>query len=790
MLRLPPKQMRLFRRIQRKKYKVSDAFLSYNMQNILRFLSYASDPKCIIRCYARRKRKEQKIVLLYNQLRRVLFDKVHYKAIKTRRLNVKQWSAKIVKYLRNAYGIKEYIEEHLIQSKPVENIVIEGCDQSKTSEDVSKQMKEQLELLKTGKRTVALIAEQNEKKSEEAQNNVSSVNANNSLGLIISNARSITPEELKTVNNSSNSLQTNLETTPKKQIVSSESNENFLDNLLSKSRLTQTAEKTDDGEASEENFSEQGANSKNACLTKVKGNFLDMLINKVGAKTSLSVASNSSPSCKQLLNDEETFDSGDEFLGFDESSERTPGMLLTPLVPANRKSKNGANHAAFVSESLNEFMRKNLLDTSKDPTANTTVLGRKVRQAANIDGLVTPNSIAPHMDMPAVPETLQRLRTVAERKIYFSKNAKNHRLPIINNEAMIYKELQRKIRLQKFKCISQQTQSTSIPFTRAGWRAASYIATEFNKFYYQMLEVDNGKYTVKLNGCRGNNEEHYKPSYNSFGPSVVECNDFCKDAYISYMLKPIKTACTKLNNTPLKAILPPCPLSYKPFQKPLDDETAALLLAGGSMAVVRMPTVELEVFPEIGKPLNEIAKRYLQHILPHHDITREWAEFSVSTLQQPSSLREAELAVAAMERRKSFTFVIPYMNDRQNILVRRVVDRSEKLDASFEQAEATAHFRQDFSFRNVLKQTKDSVLEECADMLGDLINCVAISCSENSFIKNDPDNIYALNGNSTQTNEADKICAISKEKKVDITLNSGKSGAAVSQASKKQTRLL
>lgn len=143
--------------------------------------------------------------------------------------------------------------------------------------------------------------------------------------------------------------------------------------------------------------------------------------------------------------------------------------------------------------------------------------------------------------------------------------------------------------------------------------------------------------------------------------------------------------------------------------------------------------------PEVGRPLDEIAKRYLQHILPHHDITREWAEFSVSTLQQPPAcMKDAEEQASQTPagRRKSFTFVIPYLNDRNHILVRRVVDRSEQLDSSFNEEPEKL---QEFTFRSELTAKPDSELLACADMINDMINTVAISCSENSFISEDPD---------------------------------------------------
>ena len=840
------------------------------MSNIHKFLYYALCPRLVIRCYARRKRKGNKVILCYNQLRRVLFDQTHRKRIRARRHNIKLWSSQMVRYIRSRHGVREYVKEyHGGASSSTESADFSEAMKSDGKpaqennlppEELSKQMKMQLQLLKSGKRTVALMQEEiigdkekdktvteEEKVESPAKTLVASGNTDKSVndtGMILTNDRSTTRiknagSSLMTTTNGNDklnqilttgrrstrdsgvvrssaanrpneALQNNLETTPIKQIVAC-GNEtgNFLENLLQKSRkLTPTSEKTDEGEMSEENHLEKSSCetsaetcSASSASNKARGNFLDMLMNKVGGKNKSNTEITPKILDSKLSTDihDESMDSDEEFLGFEDNIERTPGMLLTPVVPANRKSKDGPNSAAFISESLNEYMRENLLDTTKDPTLNTTVLNRKVRQS-KIDALVTPQCVPPHMDMPALPESLQRLRTVAERRNYLSKCSKSHRLTIINNEATIYKELHRKIRLQKSKCNYQQThqsQNSQMPFTRNGWQAASFIATEFNKYYYQMLEVDGAKTCVRLPGCLGNNEDRLKRPHNSKPTVTAGCSRDCRDLQMTEnILKPIKTLAnkTKLNKTPLKPVLAPCPLSYKPFQKPVDDETAALLLAGGSMAVVRMPTVELEVFPEIGKPLNEVAQRYLQYILQHHDITREWAEFSVSTLQ-PETTNSAD-------KRKSFTFAIPYLNDRNHILVRRVVDRSEKLDASFEQAatmatEDASKPVEDLSFRSVLKDNKDPLLNECADVVSDLINCVAISCSENSFIRDDPDNIYSKVVKTKDEDKAELKAELTKAVvKVDlaeskpITAVGVAPAANVSQASKKQTRLL
>ncbi|XP_017477609.1 PREDICTED: uncharacterized protein LOC108367502 isoform X2 [Rhagoletis zephyria] len=799
-MKLTKHQLKIIPIIQRK-YNVSIAFLKSNLANIEKFLWYALSPRLVIKRIAIRKCNKPRVILNYYHLRRVLFDQAERKVIKTRRRNVQQWSRQMVCYLRKKYGTKEHIEitslgDNLDVIDTSKKLTPRGGNMA--PEEVSKQLKEQLELLRSGKRIVPLMERENKSAENEIIDTDSTQKAR---GNLLEENPNFTPSAAKcstkhtredvinecshttteVLNKTEGVVQSTLETTPEKQIIGR------VDTRLEQPKHSYKADRNIDvdGEtvelsptdgtkaASRPEIYQHCSDKSTSKPLSSNSNFLDMLMNKVRGKRTLNDTSTDSttpPSRypgsrspersfdKSLENNDHFTDSGEEFFGFDET-ERLPGMMLTPVVPFSAQSKGNAN-AAFVSESLNEFMRENLLESSNcvaDSIENAA--GRKHRQAT-LDGLVTPDCIPPRIDMPLVPESLQKLRTVAERRQYLQKFNRNHKLSIINNEAAICRELQRKMRHQKSKSVSQQllqAPNSQMPFTRQGWQAASFVTTEFNHYYYQTLDVSDGqeRERVRLPGVRGNNEERDKQSYHSRVPSNVltrECKrNNCSDALVWRDLKPLKTEPDKkkLNKSPLPSVFKPCPLSHKPFQKPLDDETTPLLLGGGSMAVVRMPVVELEVFPALGKPLHEVARRYLEYILPNCDITREWAEFSVSTLQQSADYNQKETPsnqtndkiILSNGPPESFSFPIPYQNDRSHILVRRVVDRSEKLDETFETAASCV---EDFTFRTNIDE-RDNVLVECADVLSEMINCVAISCSENSFIKIDPDGLQVDN---------------------------------------------
>ncbi|XP_064537942.1 uncharacterized protein ocm [Drosophila montana] len=726
---LPPivlkgKELRKFLYLKRK-YPVSQEFLHRNWANAKRFIIYALNPRCVLRIYAWRKRNNR--VLLLRRARLLLFDPRLKRMIKRRKANVKQWSSSIVRYYKKRGQITEYEETEMY------------------GEDLSKLMKEQLELLKSGKRGISLIEDANKNvelrsdrpespagQEEQAEKEVVR------KGVEKEQVEAKQVEEMHVEEEAA----TAVDEEPVAKVPAAEPTRSKDSPAIAVVQPSSIAEKV------AEKPSKKTGGSK----------FLDMLMNKVRVKN-FAKESNFPKPADDLdegrlnkpttgVNSDFNFndDTSEDFVGFDESAHQ-PGMLLTPLVPQNCKTIDG--NGAFVSDALEAYMKKNnLRDTNPE---DRELLLEPMYQ----DGRVTAHSMPPYMDMPAVPDSLQRLRTVADRRHYLQRS-KNQKMAIINNEANIYRELQRKQRQRKVKIAAmQQLQSfsTQMPFTRQGWQAASYVATETDKYYYQVIRIDGEM--VRLPGSQGNNVRREKQPHRSMLTekelATLQCRNQCVDATLRKELKvlptrqcQIKSKLQKLNQYPLPAIFRPCPLSQKPYQKPLDDDTAALLLAGGSMAVVSMPTVQLDVKPQLGRPLDEIAKRYLQYILPHHDITREWAEFSVSTLQEsPNSMREAEAQAAAAQatnagRRKSFTFVIPYLNDRNHILVRRVVDRSEQLDDSFSSAQPPEKLRE-FEFRKQLPEVPDPIALACADMINDMINTVAISCSENSFISIDPD---------------------------------------------------
>jgi len=448
---LPPiilqgKELIKYRHLKRK-YPVSKDFLQRNWWNVKRFIINALTPRCIIRNYAWRRRRGHR-VLIVRRVRILLFDPRLKRMIKRRLQNVRQWSKTLVGHYKKMGRIEEYEETEVYSvAEPL------------GAEELSKQMKQQLELLKTGKRSLSLI----EDASPSAEVPLKKLKKQPEIA-----------EETPNVEVEDHLDDSNL--APSKEAAERTPTKSPAQVTASEDAPTPpTPSKEQSGQTSTCSSAEKTDKAEKAGGSK----FLDMLMSKVRVKN-FAREDNipSEPTVAPFCASED--EGSEDFVGFDESVHQ-PGMLLTPLVPSNCKTTEG--NSAFVSESLDAYMREHHIKDSDSQEEKDKLL-----EPMGHDGQVTSHSMAPPMDMPAVPEALQRLRTVAERRQYLQR-CKNHKMAIINNEANVYRELQRKQRQRKVKIGAMQAlqaPESQMPFTRQGWQAASYVATENSNYYYQV----------------------------------------------------------------------------------------------------------------------------------------------------------------------------------------------------------------------------------------------------------------------------------------------------------------
>lgn len=704
-MKISAKQAKLFRRVK-KRFKVTDEFVHRNMNAMLKFVQYAITPRIVLKRKLIRNRN--RVFLRHNNLQKLIFDPTKLKKRQRSKRIHSQWSKRLVMYLRHNAIIK-YVEE-----KEEKNAI----KPAHINKDVSEQLKKQLELLKSGRRIVPLIEETHKSIPTEYISQVNPLSSNDMI-----------EKKEKILRNTNPKIFEKNDNAPKVP-------------LLSAVHITEA----------------QFKDSNSGLINNRRNNesFIDMLISKVNNKHCEAEKSMEPPKKhirifeKEVAENEEreNSNSSSDFFGF-EDNERIlgsiPGMMSTPLVP------NCGSNSAFVSETLNTFLRDNSLESST--TANYL-------QTRPDDGQVLANSDLPKLNMPALPEGLQGLRTVAERRAFLQKN-KNTKYCLINNMATIFRELQKKSKGHRIykQAIEPIITNSFIPMTRQGWKAAIWLLTDIGNYYCQTITVDGKDY--RLYGGQGNYSTKFKKPHSNFGHNILPaCSTNCIDRITFCSLKPIRSLKekSKLSDS-FNVTYKPCPLSQKILHQSHEEESVF-----GSLNIVRMPEVKLEVFPQLQRPLSDVAKRYLQLILPYNDISREWAEFSVSTLL------ESENMDISVKKQKTFTFKLPYANDRNHLIIRRVYNRSEKFESKFNNS--------DFSFRKKIGEPPDSLSIECADMLTEMLNSVAIACSENSFIKDDPDlaNLYA--GNEVDIMEDKSV------KKVEPCQHN------IGASNKKQSRLL
>lgn len=145
--------------------------------------------------------------------------------------------------------------------------------------------------------------------------------------------------------------------------------------------------------------------------------------------------------------------------------------------------------------------------------------------------------------------------------------------------------------------------------------------------------------------------------------------------------------------------------------------------------IYKMPDIKLEVFPAVNKPLDNDIKCYLKYIQPSESITREWAEFSVSTLVEKFK---------SQSDKKSFEFCIPYVNNQKHVLVRR----RKRLEHEGRDEKAFLKSSEPFDYEFMKTDMVDDCMKECADVLGDMFESVTLGLSENLYIQKDTDLNY------------------------------------------------
>lgn len=458
-----------------------------------------------------------------------------------------------------------------------------------------------------------------------------------------------------------------------------------------------------------------------------------------------------------------------EFLGFDIANKNVD---VSALLPTPKVTNQSNEQAAFVSEYLDTFMKENYLE---NVNLNLDIAFTPKRHNAD-DALMTTDALPPSLSVPERP--MHRPRTLAEKRMILQQQ-NDIGLLIIENESTVYHELRKRSKLGASydNTLMRSIQDANIPFTRDCWRAACWLSTSNNRFLYRTIVYDDKE--IKLVGSRGNNVEkiafelsvdNKKPCKSKLSKRTPDdCPKRCPpidgirinniDAVLNDGKIKTENGCQSQQKYGIfkksrlcmfsREYLTPGPKCKKVQCK--SNRKSSFDLEYGSLELVQLPTVQLEVWPQVGIPLPDHIKPILKTIPTNSNvITADWAKFAVSVVREnPKQVKHRrKYKKPETEKPQSIIFSIPYENHEKMILIRRrrrstiVFNES---DTKHEQIESFYQNNDDSSSQLTFAKhvdPSDALSVECASILTDMIDSVAIAVNDTSFIKFDPDIDY------------------------------------------------
>lgn len=491
-----------------------------------------------------------------------------------------------------------------------------------------------------------------------------------------------------------------------------------------------------------------------------------------------------------------------EFHGFDISNKNVDvsALLPTPKAPTTN------SQSAFISEDLDMFLKENSLE-------NVTHISIVPKSFNTDEALMTKDAQPPNLAVPERPMDMQRPRTLAEKRMILQQH-NDVSIMIIENESTVYHELKKRVKFGSSydNSLMQRIQDVNVPFTRDCWRAACWVATSNNRFFYRTIVIDGEE--IKLIGSRGDNMNKVSFEVKTKDPRKINvskylpsnCSRIClpieniKITNIDDVISNIKLRNANIPSLKCGSIfgesknnklnmfsreyLAPGPKCKKAKCK--WNRSTSFDLEYGPLELLYLPTVQLELWPQIGLPLPEHIKPLLKHILPESNvITPEWAKFAVSVVKEPTvkpqQKHRRKYKKPEPQPLQSFVFDIPYENSEKKILIRRRRRSSIVFDKNDAKNEKIESFYLDkkknaLTFLNGI-DAMDYVAVQCADILSNMIESVAISVNERNFTIPDPDidyigkvvTISQLNKENSKT-----VAKAEKEKQTSKTENAAK----------------
>lgn len=664
-------------------------------------------------------------------------------------------------------------EEMGRSSTPNELVPAEDAFQAPSKDNISEKLREQLKLLKMGKPFAAPTVPRIEqcRKIITRRNTIStalparkptiSLDGIKQLGFLPIN-NGLQNSTTNYVNNSSESLNaTETDGTRKEKRLSGGVIESLFKRLKSfegdSLSVSDNTVKLQPVEVIGNEIKSQKPNAENSSMIRVR-----------------KISAINQPTIESHDDSQHSTCSSADFVGFDSLNKTTDvSNLLLPTPRVERTYKK----SVFVSEELDAFMKENALDN---------VAKIVIRSPPKIidEAMITEDAQPPNMSIPERPGNMQKPRTLAEKRLILQRQ-KDVRYLMIEHESTVYHELKKRVKLgTAYSNLALKTiQDAEIPFTRDCWRVTSWINTQNNHFFYRTIRFDDQE--LKLTGGRGNNEEKLLREIRTDEKFVTKSNKCCSNEmcepieniqinnYDDFMheieekniIEPIKIEPNNLVTRKLSSLkteyVKPSPLCKKvKNRRSLDIEFSQI-------EILELPKVQLEVWPEIGQSLPDTIKPLMKTIIGDDNIiTPMWANFAVSVIQQKnppvqSHKQRRKYKKPSPERKPSFVFDIPYVNNQTKMLVRR----RRKPTNYYNVVESMNELDNPTKFNQDIDQT-DALAVDCAHVLSNMIHSVAVSLNENNFIHNDPDIDYVgkIVPNQNQSNGIKALEGTNKDK--------------------------
>lgn len=711
----------------KKKYIVSNKFLLKRFKNYAKVHSELFRPRCIINIGI-------KIRFNYTRCNVLCLKKIKGKIKLCDKYRKKMRRRSKLKLLIKTF-LNSLILQNTVESIPIteSSPIIINCDLDSSniieiidSDDEDRQVEiltKDLEDFENGLHNKE-ICKLNENKVENDSSQINTTNLNHD-----DNDKCIGTEPEKNIeekiSNTEPTLQPNLLPVPA-QNKDNNARKSFFDNILSKIKANTIEDKTE-------------SNNKETSLETG-----ELLFENVNDSHDIKKSDAILLSPSKTSQEDEVSSNGSitEFYGFNENE------LNSNLDDNSHNPKDPSS--AFVSEKLDKFMKANSLEDC----SNITVPVRKFEYETSV---VTSDSELP-MQIERPASSSRKFRTVAEKRESLEKR-KSVKCLMVESESSIYWEHKRRQKdknLCNYECV-RNILNTKIPFRRGTWKTATWLATEKGRFHYLSIQINSGE-SVNFHGTKGNLlEKQLNLSNLPVKLPHINCTASCFTLHnypnitVSKSLN-LKTVLSKhsrkrLNDDKNMAVTAkkikkatvctkPGPLS----SKILDIDKEEML--SGSLNIYQMPKIQLEVWPKRNFEFDKTVKSYLKYVQPSEKITEEWAKFVSSAVVQRNTTKSSK-NVEAQQTQKSFIFDIPYEDNQQKILVRKLNENQKFPLKKINYRSEIRSLREPLKFLDEISKNDNRDVIEVSSYLKSMIDSVAISVCERAIVKRDPDIDYA-----------------------------------------------